>query len=83
MDGLIIFGCVVCFLILFQLISMLSRYFDRRTSRNISDTEFLAAIPNVNAARALRIRAIISHQLDVPVSDIHPDDRFAEDLGAD
>lgn len=83
MDGVVIFSCVVGFLMLFQLISVSSAYFDGRMSRHISDAEFLAAIPNANPERALRIRAIISDQLDVPVCYIHPDDRFVDDLGAD
>ena len=51
-------------------------------SRNISDEEFLAAVPDTDPKMALRVRAMISEQLDVPVRCIHPNDRLIEDLHA-
>lgn len=51
--------------------------------QKVTDEEFLAALPNVDPETALRIRAIISDQLDVPLHDLHPSNRFIEDLKAD
>ena len=50
--------------------------------REISDEEFLAAIPNADPGIALRVREIVSEQLDIPLNSLHPDDRFVEDLKA-
>lgn len=52
-------------------------------NRNISNEEFLAAVPSATPEKALRVREIISDQLDIPIECIHPDDRFVEDLRAD
>lgn len=51
--------------------------------QKVTDEEFLAAVPFATPEKALRIRAIISDQLDVPLHDLHPSDRFVEDLRAD
>lgn len=53
------------------------------TGQKVTDEDFLAAVPYAHPERALRIRAIISDQLDVPLHDLHPNDRFLEDLKAD
>ena len=50
----------------------------------LSDKEFVArSRPGGNAETALKVRAIISDQLAVPVEEIHPEHRFVEDLRAD
>lgn len=54
-----------------------------RGHQKVTDEEFLAAVPFATPEKALRIRAIISDQLDVPLHDLHPNDRFVEDLRAD
>ena len=62
-----------------------SRYtpWNEIADRSISEEEFLSALPNVTAWKALRVRAIVAEQLDIPIQCIHPDDRFIEDLRAD
>lgn len=52
------------------------------SARHISDEDFLAAVPGAKPETALKIRAIISEQLDIPEHCIHPHDRFIEDLRA-
>lgn len=52
--------------------------------QTISDEEFLAACsPGVRPEVALKVRAIVSEQLDIPEHQIHPSHRFVEDLRAD
>lgn len=51
-------------------------------TRGITEAEFLAAVPDANPETALKVRAIVSYQLDVPIDDIHPSDSFVDDLGA-
>ncbi|MEM6778937.1 MAG: hypothetical protein AAF670_14875 [Planctomycetota bacterium] len=47
----------------------------------ISDDEFIAKCSTgTDQARALRVRRIISEELDVPYEHIHPEQRFVEDL---
>lgn len=47
----------------------------------ISDEEFLKRCPDgVSPEVALRVRRIISEQLNIPYAEIHPDQRFVEDL---
>lgn len=52
-------------------------------ARHISDEQFLAAVPDADPDRALRVRAIISEQLDIPEHHLHPDDHFVDDLHID
>lgn len=52
--------------------------------RYVSDGEFLAAChPGTRPEVALKVRHIVSEQLNIPEHEIHPDDRFIEDLHAD
>ena len=61
-----------------------SRFDARVTARQpVSDEEFIAACNSQKPEIALRVRAIIADQLDVPEQYLHPDDRFVEDLRAD
>lgn len=50
---------------------------------NVTEEQFLNAILDANPEIALRVRAIVSDQLDVPLGDIHPDSHFVDDLKAD
>ena len=63
--------------------TVLSHMFEPVSQQFVSDEEFLAAVPNATPEKALRIRAIVSEQLDIPEHQIHPDDRFIEDLNAE
>ena len=54
----------------------------RNMSRFVSDEEVVAASPTQSREVALRVREIVSEQLDVPLNNIHPDDRLVEELGA-
>ena len=53
----------------------------RDMKRFISDEEFLAACSVKDPEVALKVRAIISDQLDIPLNNIHPNDRFVQELG--
>lgn len=49
--------------------------------RPLSDEEFLSRCsPGVRPETALKVRAILSDQLGIPVEQIHPEHRFIEDL---
>lgn len=73
-----VFACVV------DTMTQQARWKPRRDmSRFVSDEEFLAACCVKNPETALRVRSIISDQLDVAANTIHPDDRFVEELRAD
>lgn len=49
--------------------------------RPLTDEEFLSRCsPGVRPETALKVRAIISDQLGIPVEQIHPEHRFIEDL---
>jgi hypothetical protein len=49
----------------------------------VSEEEFVAACPQgTDPVIALRVRAIVSEQLGVDYSRLHPAMRFVEDLGA-
>lgn len=47
---------------------------------SVTEEQFLSAIPDADPEIALRVRAIVSEQLDVPLEDIHPDSHFIDDL---
>ncbi len=50
----------------------------------MSDDEFVAGCgPGANRAVALKVRRIVSEQLNIPYEEIHPTHRFVEDLRAD
>lgn len=55
----------------------------RRTHPPISDEEFVALCkPGTNPEIAIKVRHIIARNLNIPVEEIYPTDRFAEDLKA-
>ena len=53
----------------------------RNMKDHVSDEEFLAACSVKDPDVAFKVRAIISDQLDIPLNNIHPDDRFVQELG--
>lgn len=56
----------------------------RPPCRPFTDDQFLAACgPSADPEIALRVRKIISAELDIPAELIHPDQRFIEDLCCD
>lgn len=81
----ILFIAIVVVLTL-VLVSCIQRHINDFESRfpPITDEEFLArCTPGTNPDIALKVRRIVSEQLDVPYEQIHPSARFVEDLGAD
>lgn len=53
-------------------------------SRPLTDEEFLSRCsPGVREETALKVRAILSDQLGIPVERIHPEHRLVEDLKLD
>ena len=84
----IVFLLAVAAMVLLTVVGLREWYQSRSNARqgifdrNISDEEFLAAVPHATPERALRIRAIISEQLDIPERCIHPHDNFVDDLHA-
>ena len=87
-----ILALVSIFVFVFVLVELCRRAIEREASRidkrirmkqTVSDEEFIAACSSQKPEIALRIRAIIADQLDVPEQYLQPDDRFVEDLRAD
>ena len=85
MHWLVIFGGVS---LVFLFVRLLAEWDEttgmkpcRDMKRFVSDEEFLAACSVKNPEVALKTRAIISDQLDIPLNNIHPNDRFVQELG--
>jgi len=50
---------------------------------HVTEEQFLSAIPSADPEIALKVRSIVSDQLDVPLDEIHPDSHFIDDLKCD
>ena len=81
---------VICAVILFCLWLALRWLDTQRTERfkadypPITEDEFMARCdPGTPRETALKVRQIVSEQLDVPYESVYPEHRLVEDLGAE